>query len=117
MKTMKNWIRFFALLFPMLAMAPAFANHIQPVEPKEIASQEAKQHFDLGLQAFMDDNFSEAARHFQAAEVAEPTVPEIHVDLAMALAADGKTDPARQHFDEAANLLADAGTFPTPPQG
>lgn len=114
---MKKWIRFFALLFPALIVAPAFANHIQPVEPKEITDLDAKTHFDAGVQAFMNDNFDQAAKHFLAAEAADPTVPELHVDLAMALAAEGKTDTARKHFDEAANLIAQAGSPETLPQG
>ncbi len=115
---MKKWTGFFAALFLALIAAPAFANHIQPVEPKEITNQEAKQHFELGVQAFMNHDFDEAARHFQAAEVANPGVPEIHLDLAMALAADGRTDTARKHFDEASNLIAQAEPSPErTPQG
>lgn len=118
MKKITTWIRFFALLFPALAAAPAFANHLQPAEPKEITDQDAKSHFDAGVQAFMNHDFDRAARHFQAAEAAEPDLPEIHIDLAMALAAQGNTDTARKHFDEANNLIAEAEPSPeTPSQG
>ncbi|HZR45391.1 MAG TPA: tetratricopeptide repeat protein [Candidatus Manganitrophaceae bacterium] len=109
MKNMKKGIQFFAALFLTLAAAPAFANHLQPVEPKEIADPDAKSHFGAGVQAFMSDDFDQAAKHFQAAEAAEPDIPEIHVDLAMALAAQGNTDTARKHFDEAGDLIAEAG--------
>jgi Flp pilus assembly protein TadD len=113
---MKKMIGLFAALALALAAAPAFANHLQPLEPKEITNEGAKKHFDLGVQAFMNDDFDEAANHFQAAAEVAPDVPEIHIDLAMAMAAAGKTETARKHFDEATNLIAQTEPSPESPE-
>jgi Flp pilus assembly protein TadD len=113
---MKKLIGFFSALALVLASGPAFANHLQPLEPKEITNAGAKKHFDLGVQAFMNDDFDEAANHFQAAAEIDPTVLEVHIDLAMALAAAGKTETARKHFDEATNLIAQTEPSPESPQ-
>lgn len=111
---MKKCILFLAALFLALAAAPVFADHIQPVEPKEITNEEARQEFDQGIREFMNDNFSEAAIHFYAAEEADPTIPEVHVNLAMALAGSGETEDAEKHFNEASNLIAQADVSPLP---
>lgn len=65
----------------------------------------------------MREESDEAVTHFQAAEQEDPTIPETHVNLAMALAAAGQTDQAEKHFDQAANLIAQAESPEMIPQG
>ncbi|MBI3802585.1 MAG: hypothetical protein HY282_02345 [Nitrospirae bacterium] len=107
---MKKLIGLFAALLLMLGAAPAFANHIQPVAPEEITNTDVKNHFDAGVTALMNDHLGEAAKQFQMAEEADPTLPEVHINLAMTLAAEGKKEAANRHFNEATNLLAKAGS-------
>lgn len=114
---MKKWIGFLAALLLAMSTAPAFANHIEPVPPKGIADKEAKEYFERGVKAFKQDKFDRAVIEFQAAEQEDPTVPETHVNLAMALAAAGQKDQADKEFDQAANLIAQAGSPEMIPQG
>lgn len=74
--------------------------------PKGIADKEVKKHFERGIKAFKQDEFHEAAIEFEAAEKGNPMIPETHVNLAMALAAEGETDRAEEHFEKAATLIA-----------
>jgi Flp pilus assembly protein TadD len=106
---MKKWIGVFAALYLLAAAAPAFADHIKMVdEPKGMKNKEAKTHFEQGEKAFKKHDFSEAAKQFQAAAQAEPNIPELHVDTALALAAGGQNDMAKKEFDQAVGLLATA---------
>lgn len=114
---MKKWIGFLAALLLAVVTGPVFADHIEPVQPKGIADNEAKKHFNKGVESFKEDNFDEAVTHFQAAEQEDPTIPETHVNLAMALAAEGQTDQAQKHFDQASTLIAQAESPETLPQG
>lgn len=108
---MKKWMGLFAALYLLAATAPAFADHIKMIdEPKGIKNKEAKSHFETGEKAFKRHNFTDAAREFQAAAQADPNVPELHVDAALALAAAGQSDMAKREFDQASNLLASAGS-------
>lgn len=103
---MKKWIGFLTALLLAMSTAPAFANHIEPIPPKGIADKEVKKHFERGIKAFKQDEFHEAAIEFEAAEKGNPMIPETHVNLAMALAAEGETDRAEEHFEKAATLIA-----------
>jgi Flp pilus assembly protein TadD len=114
---MKKWIGFLAALLLAVVTGPVFADHIEPVQPKGIADEEAKKHFKKGVEAFREDKFDEAVIHFQAAEQEDPTTPETHVNLAMALAAAGQTEEAEKHFDQASNLIAQAESPEMIPQG
>ncbi len=114
---MKKWMGFLAALVLAMATGPVFADHIEPVPARGIADKEAKEHFEKGVKAFKQDKFDQAVIEFQAAEQEDPTVPETHVNLAMALAAAGQTDQAEKHFDQASNLIAQAESPEMIPQG
>ncbi|MBI3802591.1 MAG: hypothetical protein HY282_02375 [Nitrospirae bacterium] len=114
---MKKWIGIVTALFLALGTATAFADHIQPVEPKHIKNKKAKKQFDQGVKELKKDNFSAAVIYFQAAEKFDPNVPEFHVDTALALAAQGQKFQAKNEFDQAANLIAQAASTGTPPKG
>ncbi len=114
---MKKWIGFLAALLLAVMTGPVFANHIEPIQPKGIADKEAKEHFEKGVKAFRQDKFDQAVDQFQAAEREDPTIPEIHVNLGMALAAVGQNDQAKEQFDQAANLIAMAESPETTTEG
>lgn len=114
---MKKSIGILTALFLALGTTTAFADHIRPADAKEIKNKEAKNEFTKGSNELLKHNYSEAVQHFQRAEQLEPNVPAIHVDLAMALAAEGQRAQADKHFDEAAQLIAQSGQPGTQPQG
>lgn len=116
---MKKWIGFLAVLMLAVMTGPVFADHLQPVEPTEFRVERAEEPFNQGVEALKDDNYNEAVRHFQAATQADPNLPEAHINLAMAQAAQGETEKAQKHFNEAANLIAQAetGQQQSPPAG
>lgn len=104
------------LIIPIMALMlgvtsiTAFAKEdLKPIEAKEIKNKDAKREFKAGVKAFKKANYSEAVTHFEAAEKAEPTAPEPHINLGLALAREGKVDEAKKHFDQAATLLAQSG--------
>ena len=108
---MKKWIVPIAALALGLSSVTAFAKApVEPMEAHQIKNKEAKKEFKSGVKAFNKEKYSEAVQHFTAAEQAEPNAPETHINLALALAKDGKADEAKKHFDRAADLLSGGGT-------
>src|SRR3569832_2124305 len=116
-EAMKKWIGIVTALFLALGTATAFADHIQPVEPKQIKHKDAKKQFNEGMKKMKKDDFNAAVIHFQAAEKFDPNVPEFHIDTALAMAAQGQKIQAKNEFDLAANLIAQIGPTGTPPKG
>lgn len=114
---MKKWIGILTALFLALGTATAFADHIRPADAKEIKNKEARNEFNKGASELLKHNYREAAQHFQRVEQLEPNLPAVHVDLAMALAAEGQQDVAKKEFDRAANLIAKSEQTGTQPQG
>jgi outer membrane protein assembly factor BamD (BamD/ComL family) len=105
------------LIVPIIALVlglsyvSAFAKeNLKPIEAKELKNKDAKKEFKQGIKAFKKANYSEAVTHFEAAEKAEPTAPEPHINLGLALAREGKVEEAKKHFDLAATLLAQSGS-------
>lgn len=114
---MKRWIIPMMALTLGLSTVDAFAKApVEPMEAHQVQNKEAKKEFKAGVKAFNKEKYSEAVQHFTAAEQAEPSAPETHINLALALAKDGKADEAKKHFDRAAELLAGGGTA-SPGQG
>ncbi|MBI3803227.1 MAG: tetratricopeptide repeat protein [Nitrospirae bacterium] len=107
---MKKWIVPIVALALGFSTVTAFAKApVEPMEARQIKNKDAKKEFKAGVKAFNKERYSEAATHFTAAEQAEPNAPEIHINLALALAKEGKADEAKKHFDQAASLLAGGG--------
>lgn len=104
---MKKWIGVFIPVVLLFTSAAAFAarSPMTPVEAKKIENKDAKKEFKQGVKAFKKAKYDEAATHFAAAAQAEPTLPEAHINLALALAEQGKGDEAKKHFDEATSLI------------
>lgn len=130
MKKMKKWIIPIVALVLGVSSVTAYAKApIKPIEARDIKNKEAKKEFKNGVKAFNKEKYDEAATHFTAAEQAEPNAPEVHINLALALAKQGKTEEAKKHFDQAASLLSGGGasggsasgggmsTEPSPGQG
>ncbi|TAK09297.1 MAG: tetratricopeptide repeat protein [Candidatus Manganitrophaceae bacterium] len=114
---MKKWIVPIMALALGLGAATAFAKApVEPMEAHQIKNKEAKKEFKEGVKAFNKEKYSEAVQHFTAAEQAEPSAPETHINLALALAKEGKADEAKKHFDRATELLSGGGTA-SPGQG
>lgn len=108
---MKKWMGVLAALYLLAATAPAFADHIKMIDkPKAMKNKEAKKHFKKAEKDFKKHNFPDAAKEFQAAAQAESTIPELHVDAGLALAAAGQNDMAKIEFDQAANMLSGGST-------
>jgi hypothetical protein len=105
--TMKKWIGVIIPVVLLFTSAAVFAarSPMTPVEAKKIDNKDAKKEFKQGVKAFKKAKYDEAATHFAAAAQAEPTLPEAHINLALALAEQGKADEAKKHFDEATTLI------------
>lgn len=103
---MKKWLWILPIAL-LVTSTDAFAakSQVKPIEARKIENKDAKKEFKQGVKAFNNAKYDEAATHFSAAAQAEPNLPEIHINLAMALAQQGKADEAKKHFDEATSLL------------
>lgn len=104
---MKKWIGVIIPVVLLFTSAAAFAakSNIQPVEAKKIDNKDAKKEFKQGVKAFKGAKYDEAVTHFTAVTQAQPNLPEAHINLALALAEQGKADEAKKHFDEATSLI------------
>jgi len=108
---MKKWIIPVMALALGLGSATAFAKApVEPMEAHQIKNKDAKKEFKEGVKAFNKEKYDQAVTHFTAAEQADPNAPEIHVNLGLALASEGKTEEANKHFAQAATLLAGSAT-------
>jgi tetratricopeptide (TPR) repeat protein len=61
-------------------------------------------HYNLGLALFYSRNFSQSTVHLSEAVRLSPAEGKLHYDLAVALAAEGKTDDALRHYSKALSI-------------
>ncbi len=76
----------------------------KPLATAPDASASVKQHNEEGIQHFNMGHWDVAKTHFEAAVEADPTQPEPHYNLALALHKMGKHEEATAHFKKAAEL-------------
>lgn len=110
---MKKWIGVIIPVVMLVTSGAAFAarSPMTPVEANKIENKNAKKEFKEGVKAFKKAKYDEAAMHFAAAAQADPNLPEAHINLALALAEQGKADEAKKHFEEATMLIAGASSM------
>lgn len=65
--------------------------------------------FNKGVSAYNDEKYVNAQQHFQNVTKINPNIPEAHLNLALSLYRQGKTEQADRHFDEAKKLLSKEG--------
>jgi Flp pilus assembly protein TadD len=65
--------------------------------------------FDKGVDAYNEEKYVNAQQHFENVTKINPNIPEAHLNLALALYRQGKTEQADRHFDEAQKLLSKEG--------
>ncbi len=65
--------------------------------------------FTKGISAYQNEQYVNAQQHFQNVTKINPNIPEAHLNLALALYRQGKTEEADRHFDQAQRLLAQEG--------
>jgi Flp pilus assembly protein TadD len=70
-------------------------------------------HYNLGLALFYCGNFSQSTIHLSEAVRLSPTEGKFHHDLAVALAAEGKTDDALKHYSKAISIKPALDKSPT----
>ncbi|HLG23268.1 MAG TPA: tetratricopeptide repeat protein [Candidatus Manganitrophaceae bacterium] len=76
-----------------------------PAEPKNI-TEAAQEEFNEGVKAYRNEQYVNAQKHFENVTKIEPDLPEAHLNLALSLYQQGKTDQAKKHYDDAGNLFA-----------
>ena len=104
---MKTWIGFLTALILALTVTTGYARKpVELLEPKKIENKEAQKEFNEGVKAFKKEKYEEAVMRFQAAEKADPNMPEIHINLALAFAHQGKKEEAKKQFDQALTLIS-----------
>lgn len=86
-------------------MGAVISNVPEPAAPKSIGSKDAQAEFNKGIKAYKSEQYTNAQEHFEKVTKIDPTIPEAHLDLALALYQQGKADQAKRHMDEAASLL------------
>lgn len=62
--------------------------------------------FNQGVNAYQNKQYVDAQRHFENVARIEPSIPEAHLNLALALYQQGKIDQAQKHYDQAGQLFA-----------
>lgn len=81
---------------------------LKPLVPLPMAAADAKPQAvsltEQGTQAYNAKQFEEAKKYFEQAVSVAPQSGQAHYNYALALTALGKTEVARQHFLEAADL-------------
>lgn len=73
--------------------------------PREMP-ETVKDEFNKGLTAYRNEQYVNAQEHFENVTKINPNIPEAHLDLALTLYQQGKTDQADKHFDEARRLYS-----------
>jgi Tfp pilus assembly protein PilF len=76
----------------------------KPAELPETVRDE----FNKGVEAYQNRQYVDAQKSFENVARIDPGLPEAHLNLALALYQQGKNDQARQHYDEAGKLFAQA---------
>lgn len=76
----------------------------KPAELPETVRDE----FNTGVEAYQNKQYVDAQKHFENVARIDPGLPEAHLNLALALYQQGKNDQAKQHYDEAGKLFAQA---------
>ena len=66
----------------------------------------AKDEFNKGLSAYEKEQFVKAEEHFRNVVRIDPNIPEAHLNLALALYQQGKSDQANKEFQTAQNILS-----------
>ncbi|WP_168060078.1 tetratricopeptide repeat protein [Candidatus Manganitrophus noduliformans] len=61
--------------------------------------------FNEGVDAYNEEKYVNAQQHFENVTKINPDIPEAHLNLALALYRQGKTQQANQHFEKAQQLL------------
>lgn len=69
----------------------------------------AQDEFNKGVDAYNNEQYVNAQQHFQNVTKINPNIPEAHLNLALALYRQGKTEEADRHFDRAKELLSNEG--------
>lgn len=65
--------------------------------------------FNKGIDAYQNEQYVNAQQHFANVTKINPNIPEAHLNLALALYRQGKTEEADRHFDQAQKLLSKEG--------
>jgi Tfp pilus assembly protein PilF len=95
------------LILVLLGTA-ACSSKWKPLAPLPMAAADAKPQAvsltEQGTQAYNAKQFEEAKKYFEQAVSVVPQSGQAHYNYALALTALGKTEVARQHFLEAADL-------------
>lgn len=65
--------------------------------------------FNKGVDAYNEEKYVNAQQHFQNVTKINPNIPEAHLNLALSLYRQGKTEEADRHFDQAKQLLSKEG--------
>lgn len=68
-----------------------------------------QEEFNRGVSAYQNEQYVNAQQHFQNVTRINPNIPEAHLNLALALYRQGKTQEGDRHFDQAKRLLAQEG--------
>lgn len=69
----------------------------------------AQDEFNKGIDAYNEEKYVNAQQHFQNVTKINPNIPEAHLNLALSLYRQGKTEEADRHFDKAKELLSKEG--------
>ncbi|TAK07668.1 MAG: tetratricopeptide repeat protein [Candidatus Manganitrophaceae bacterium] len=73
--------------------------------PKQLP-ESVKDEFNKGVAAFEKEQYVNAQEHFQNVTRIDPNIPEAHLNLALSLYRQGKTDQADKEFQTAQRLLS-----------
>ncbi|MBI3803449.1 MAG: hypothetical protein HY282_06770 [Nitrospirae bacterium] len=108
---MKNAVVFLTVLLTFAGCASThnmFGGGSKPqvASPKEMP-ETAKDEFNKGMTAYENEQYVSAEQHFENVVRIDNTIPEAHLNLALSLYQQSKTDQANKHFDEAKRLYSD----------
>lgn len=77
------------------------------VKPTELP-ETVRNEFEQGIQTYQNKQYVDAQKHFENVARIDPSLPEAHLNLALALYQQGKVDQAKKHYDQAGQLFAQA---------
>lgn len=73
--------------------------------PKQLP-ESVKDEFNKGVSAYEKEQYVNAEEHFRNVTRIEPNIPEAHINLALALYKQGKSDQADKEFQAAQRMLS-----------
>ncbi len=73
--------------------------------PKQLP-ETVKDEFKKGIEAYEKEQYVNAEEHFRNVTKVDPNIPEAHMDLALSLYKQGKSDQADKEFQTAQRILS-----------